>query len=166
MAFTIPENLPEDLYPLAWLIGTWSGKGQGEYEGVAPFQFAQEVTFNHDGRNFLTYYSRSWIIDDNNEIIKQAASETGFWNIREGKILDVMLAHSNGHAESWVGLVDGPRIQLAFDGVINGVKAKEVSGGHRLYGLVEGELFFAYDMQTPSKELQPHIWSTMARMPQ
>ena len=51
MAFTIPDNLPEELYPLAWLIGTWSGKGQGEYEGVAKFQFAQEVTFNHDGRN-------------------------------------------------------------------------------------------------------------------
>ena len=65
MAITFPENLPKELYPLAWLIGTWSGKGQGEYEGVAKFQFAQEVTFNHDGRNFLTYYSRSWIIDDN-----------------------------------------------------------------------------------------------------
>ena len=99
-------------------------------------------------------------------MIKQAASETGFWGIREGKILDVMLAHSNGHAESWVGLIDGPRIQLAFDGVINGVTAKEVSGGHRLYGLVEGELFFAYDMQTPTKELQPHIWASLARMPQ
>ena len=106
MAFTIPENLPEDLYPLAWLIGTWKGKGQGEFAGVAPFQFIQEVTFNHDGRNFLTYFSRSWIVDDNNEVIKQAASETGFWNIRDGKILDVMLAHSNGHAESWVGLIE------------------------------------------------------------
>ena len=84
MAFTIPENLPEPLYPLAWLIGTWSGKGHGEFEGVTPFQFAQEVTFNHDGRGFLTYYSRSWIIYDNNEIIKQANSETGFWNIRDG----------------------------------------------------------------------------------
>ena len=166
MAFTIPENLPEQLYPLAWLIGTWSGKGHGEFEGVTPFQFAQEVTFNHDGRGFLTYYSRSWIIDDNNEIIKQANSETGFWNIRDGKILDLMLSHSNGHSESWVGLVDGPRIQLELDGVINGVTAKPVSGGHRLYGLVEGELFCAYDMQTPTKELQPHLWATLARMPQ
>ena len=47
MAFTIPENLPEDLYPLAWLIGTWKGKGQGEFAGVAPFQFIQEVTDPH-----------------------------------------------------------------------------------------------------------------------
>jgi hypothetical protein len=49
--FYNPWSLPEDLYPLAWLIGTWKGKGQGEFAGVAPFQFIQEVTFNHDGRN-------------------------------------------------------------------------------------------------------------------
>ena len=41
MAFTIPENLHEDLYPLAWMVGTWRGKGQGEYPGIETFQFAQ-----------------------------------------------------------------------------------------------------------------------------
>jgi len=50
MAFTIPENLPEDLYPLAWLIGTWSGKGQGEYAGIAPFQFIQASGYKSSGR--------------------------------------------------------------------------------------------------------------------
>jgi len=69
MAFQIPEGLHPDLNPLAWLIGSWRGKGHGEYPGIENFQFAQEVTFSHDGRPFLTYFSRSWIIDDNNEIV-------------------------------------------------------------------------------------------------
>jgi len=56
MAFTIPEGLHEDLYPLAWLIGTWRGTGHGEYPGIEPFSFAQEVSFNHDGRPFLNYF--------------------------------------------------------------------------------------------------------------
>ena len=51
MAFTIPDNLHEDLYPLAWMVGTWRGKGQGEYPGIEPFQFAQEVTFNQDRKS-------------------------------------------------------------------------------------------------------------------
>jgi len=59
MAFTIPDNLHPDLMPLAWLIGTWRGKGRGEYPNVPGFQFAQEVSFNHDGRAFLNYFSRS-----------------------------------------------------------------------------------------------------------
>jgi hypothetical protein len=53
MAFNIPENLHHDLMPLAWLVGTWRGKGRGEYPNVEGFQFAQEVSFNHDGRAFL-----------------------------------------------------------------------------------------------------------------
>ena len=55
MAFTIPEGLHPDLNPLAWLVGTWRGKGRGEYPGIEPFEFAHEVVFNHDGRPFLNY---------------------------------------------------------------------------------------------------------------
>ena len=99
MAFTIPENLHPDLLPLAWLVGSWRGKGRGEYPNVPGFQFAQEVSFNHDGRPFLNYFSRSWIIDDNNEIIKPAASEVGFWRVKENNVLEVILAHNTGIAD-------------------------------------------------------------------
>ena len=78
MAFTIPENLHPDLMPLAWLIGTWRGKGRGEYPNIPGFQFAQEVSFNQDGQNYLNYYSRTWVIDDDNEIIKPYDSEVGY----------------------------------------------------------------------------------------
>jgi len=83
MAFTIPENLHPDLMPLAWLIGTWRGKGRGEYPNTPSFQFAQEVSFNHDGRAFLNYFSRSWIIDENDEIVRPAASEVVFGGLRK-----------------------------------------------------------------------------------
>ena len=64
MAFQIPEGLHPDLNPLAWMIGTWRGNGHGEYPGTERFDFQQEVTFSHDGRPFLTYFSRSWIINE------------------------------------------------------------------------------------------------------
>ena len=163
MAFTIPENLHPDLMPLAWLVGTWRGKGRGEYPNVPGFQYAQEVSFNHDGRPFLNYFSRSWIIDENDEIIRPAASEVGFWRIKENNILEVILAHNTGIAEGWVGLVQGAKIQLAMDQGYSAPSAKIVTAGSRLYGLVEGELFTSYDMAAQGQTLQAHLWSSLER---
>jgi hypothetical protein len=163
MAFTIPEGLHPDLNPLAWLIGTWRGQGHGEFDGIDKFDFAQEVSFSHDGRPFLSYFSRSWIIDENKEIVKPSALETGFWRVKPNNTLEVIIAHSTGIAEGWLGRFEGPKIQLAFDEGYVAPTAKTVTEGSRLYGLVEGELFFAYDMGVPGKELQAHIWSSLAR---
>ena len=163
MAFTIPENLHPDLMPLAWLVGTWRGKGRGEYPNVPGFQYAQEVSFNHDGRPFLNYFSRSWIIDENDEIMRPAASEVGFWRIKENNVLEVILAHNTGIAEGWVGLVQGAKIQLAMDQGYSAPSAKIVTAGSRLYGLVEGELFISYDMAAQGQTLQAHLWSSLER---
>jgi hypothetical protein len=163
MAFTIPENLHPDLMPLAWLVGSWRGKGRGEYPNVPGFQFAQEVNFNHDGRPFLNYFSRSWLIDDNNEIIRPAASEVGFWRVKENNVLEVILAHNTGIAEGWVGIVSGAKIQLEMDQGYSSPSAKIVTAGSRLYGLVEGELFTSYDMAAEGQTLQAHLWSSLER---
>ena len=163
MAFTIPENLHPDLMPLAWLVGSWRGKGRGEYPTVPGFQFAQEVNFNHDGRPFLNYFSRSWIIDENNEIVKPAASEVGFWRVKENNVLEVLLAHNTGIAEGWVGVVKGAKIQLEMDQGYSSPSAKIVTAGSRLYGLVEGELFTSYDMAAQGQTLQAHLWSSLER---
>ncbi len=163
MAFTIPEGLHEDLYPLAWLVGTWRGKGRGEYESIQPFEFDQEVVFGHDGRSFLTYYSRSWIIDAHGETIRPGGSETGFWRVKPGNVLEVVISHNTGISEGWVGRFDGPKIQLEMDKGYSAPSAKVVTAGSRLYGLVEGELFFAYDMAAEGYVMQPHLWSTLPR---
>ena len=163
MAFTIPENLHPDLMPLAWLVGSWRGKGRGEYPNVPSFQFAQEVSFNHDGRPFLNYFSRSWIIDENNEIIRPAASEVGFWRVKENNVLEVILAHNTGITEGWVGIVKGAKIQLEMDQGYSSPSAKIVTAGSRLYGLVEGELFTSYDMAAEGQTLQAHLWSSLER---
>ena len=163
MVFTIPEGLHPDLNPLAWMVGTWRGKGRGDYPTIDSFEFAQEVVFNHDGRPFLTYYSRSWILDKEGEILRPGGSETGFWRIKPENVLEVVLAHNTGIVESWVGRFDGPKIQLVLDRGFSSPSAKIVTDGARLYGLVAGELFFAYDMATTTQELKAHIWSSLER---
>ena len=54
MTFTIPVDLHADLYPLAWLVGTWDGRGSTAYPGEEPVEFGQQVTFAADERPFLS----------------------------------------------------------------------------------------------------------------
>ncbi len=165
MAFIIPEGLHPDLYPVAWMVGKWGGKGMGEWPGVEKFEYVQEVTFRHDGRPFLEYSSKSWIIDAEGNHIRPGASESGYWRIKPNKVIELVLAHSTGISEGWLGKIsdDRPAIQLALDHAYIAPTAKQVNDGARLYGLVEGQLFTSYDMAAPGKELQAHLWSSLER---
>ena len=132
MAFTIPEGLHEDLYPFAWMIGKWGGTGRGEYPTITPFLFEQEIEFGHDGRNFMTYSSKSWIVDEYNVRVRPGGSEVGFWRPKPNKTVEVVLAHNTGIVEGWAGIYDGPKIQLAFDRGFSTPSAKIVTDGARL----------------------------------
>src|SRR3954447_18029846 len=72
-----------DLHPallgMLPFIGFWRGRGQGGYPGVEDFNFAQEITISHDGRPFLAYESRAWLLDDDSGPVRMASREVGWW---------------------------------------------------------------------------------------
>jgi hypothetical protein len=161
MAFEIPADLHPDLTPLAWLLGRWEGSGHGDYPTIERFQFDQEVVFAHDGRPFLHYFSRTWVLDDEGNRVRPGALETGFWRPRPDSELEMVLAHPTGFAEVWYGRIDGAKIELASDVIARSASAKEVTAGQRLYGLVDGELMWAFDMAAQGQALQPHLWGRL-----
>lgn len=168
MAFEIPENLHPDAAPIAWLLGTWRGNGHGDYPTIEPFQFGQELIFAHDGRPFFHYLSRSWIIDpETGEKVRDSALETGFLRstmTEPGQAkLELVLAHSTGISEIWYGAAADGKIELATAGVGFTETAKEVTSGKRLYGNVESDLLYAFDMAAMGQPLQPHIWGRLQR---
>ena len=64
MAFTFPEDLAPELYPLAWLVGTWRGYGILTYGETVPEQAVyQEMTFGHDGGPYLRQTTTIWTLD-------------------------------------------------------------------------------------------------------
>lgn len=164
MAFELPQNLHPDCGPIAWLLGTWQGNGHGDYPTIEKYQFGQELIFQQDGRPFFHYMARAWIVDDEGNKVRDAAQETGFIRARPEGRLEMVLAHATGFAEIWYGQAEGGKIELRTAGIGFTESAKEVTEGHRLYGNVEGDLLYAYDMAAMGQPLQPHLWARLKRV--
>ncbi len=165
MAFEIPPDLHPDAVPLAFLLGSWAGAGVGGYPTVDEFRYGQEITFSHNGKPFLAYTSRAWILDEDGNKVRPAGQETGYWRTRPNGQLEVLLAHPTGFVEIWLGTVDGPKIEIKTDLVARTESAKEYTAGHRLYGLVEGDLLYAFDMAAMGQPLQSHLSARLKRVP-
>lgn len=154
-----PPELHADLAPLAFLLGTWVGEGVGGYPTVEDFRFGQELSFSHYGKAVLGYTSRSWSLEDG----RPMAAESGWWRPRPDAGVEVVLAHPMGAVEVWLGSVAATKVELSTDVVARTPSAKEITGGHRLYGLVGEELMWAYDMAAVGSSLQPHLSARLRR---
>ncbi|MBI1350931.1 MAG: DUF1794 domain-containing protein [Actinomycetales bacterium] len=166
-------EVPEELAHLSWLIGRWVGVGTGQYPTVADFRFGQEVVLSTDGRPFLSYLSRSWLLDDEGERVRPLGTEAGFWRPRPDNEVEMTLAHPTGYAELWYGKVEvtgienavitGARAELRTDAVLRTRSSKDYSQGHRLYGLVNEKLLWTFDMAAVGEELGNHLAASLSR---
>lgn len=146
-----------DLEPIAFLLGRWEGAGVGGYPTIESFNFGQEIEFGHNGKPFLTYTSRTWLLDEAGNKVRPLATETGYWRIQPGRQLEVLLAHPTGFVEIYVGEVAFHKIELQTDMVARTASAKEYTAGHRLYGLVNGNLMWAFDMAAQGQPMSSHM---------
>ncbi len=82
--FVLPEGLPLELTPFAFLVGKWEGTGVISYrvnpEDEAPLEreFKQRIEFDHDGSNALTYVSSAELTGENASTLP---SEIGYWRL-------------------------------------------------------------------------------------
>jgi hypothetical protein len=123
------------------------------------------VRFSHDGRPFLAYESRTWLLDADGKAVRPAAREVGWWRpVANTDEVEVMLTHPTGFLELYLGRIDGLKVELVTDAVVRTASAKEVRAGHRLYGIVEGALLYAYDMAAVEQPKQPHLSARLERV--
>ena len=86
-----------------------SGVGTGQYPTIEDFRFGQEVVFSTDGRPFLTYLSRSWLLDDEGNRVRPLATEAGFWRPRPGNEIEMTLVAPDRVRRDLVRVAGGHR---------------------------------------------------------
>ncbi|MER5890555.1 FABP family protein [Streptomyces sp. NPDC001941] len=160
-----PEPHPL-LAPVLGLLGSWSGRGSGEYPTLEEgFAYAQEVTFSHDGRPFLKYEARAWLVDGEGRPLRPSARESGWWRMQEGGRVEGLVTQPTGIAEVLVGTVDGGAADLVSEHVALTPTAKRVESTRRRYVLEDaGSLVFTHDMAAVGHDSRHHLAARLRRV--
>jgi hypothetical protein len=153
------------LLALLPLVGVWRGSGTGIAPSGEHFAFGQWLSFVHDGRPFLVYESRAWIVDDAGLIVRQAWRESGFWRLGAGADdIEVVLASNTGEALVYGGHAGDQNWEIATVSASGTPTAKVVDSERRLYALVDGDLAYASDLAPQGQPLAPHLNARLARV--
>ena len=165
MPFEIPENLHPDCAPgrlAARHLARQRARRLPDDRAV-PVRPGAASSPTTAGRSSTTW-RRAWIVDENGEKVRDAAMETGFLRPQADGALELVLAPQHRLRRDLVRrAADGGRLEMTTDAVARTETAKEYAAGKRIYGYVEGDLLYAYDMAAMGQELQPHLWARLQR---
>lgn len=101
------------------------------------------------------------------------STESGFWRIAPERPdglaenqfpLEVLMADPAGHLALYVGAVGNGRIDLVSDLIARTSTAAEVAAAKRLYGLVNGELMWAWDLAAFGQPMQTYASARLTRV--
>lgn len=157
----MPELHP-GIAALAPLLGTWSGRGSGDYPTITPFDYLEEVTVGHTGKPFLTYTQRTRSPDG-----QPMHAETGYLRMPSDGRIEFVLAHPTGVTEIDEGTVTVAGGILTIDVASTSIgctsSAKEVVALERSIRIDGSELHYTLRMGAVGQPLQHHLTATLIR---
>jgi hypothetical protein len=159
----MPPDLHPNLQELAPLLGTWQGRGSGEYPTIEPFDYLEEVTFSHVGKPFLIYGQKTRAVADGAPL----HAETGYLRVPQPLQVELVLAHPNGITEIEVGTytADGVTIEIEMTTTQIGrtPTAKDVTSLGRRIRLSGDELSYSLQMRAVGQPMQHHLGAVLRR---
>lgn len=142
------------------LLGTWRGRGTGEYPTIEPFAYLEEVTFGHVGKPFLAYAQKTR--DASTDLPLHA--ETGYWRLVDGRSVEVVLAHPTGLLEMLVGSIEGSTIDLRSQTVAGTPTAKDVTEVTRIFEIDGDRMRYRVAMAAVGQPLTHHLEAELSRV--
>ncbi|HET9671570.1 MAG TPA: FABP family protein [Actinomycetota bacterium] len=152
-------RLHASLEPLAFLLGTWRGEGEGVYPGVDPFRYREELTFTHVGDAFLLVTESSWTPDGHPLHFERGTLRP----VSEGRV-DLTLAHPIGVAEVAEGTLDGRAITTRSTAIARTATGSPVVEIERRYRLDDRTLAYELDMATDGVARTFHVRARLERV--
>lgn len=150
------------LEPLAALLGTWRGEGDGEYPTIEPFAYGEEVVFGHVGKPFLAYRQRTWSRSTGQPL----HAETGYWRMGDHDSVEVVISHPFGAVEVYSGTAEPAApltLRLATRQVATTPTAKRIDAVERDLALHGAALTYAVRMAAVDQPMTHHLSATLHR---
>lgn len=152
--------LHPEVEALTGLLGSWSGRGHGEYPTIDPFDYDEAVTFDHVGKPFLSYAQRTTSAGDGRPL----HAEVGYVRSPSLGRIELVLAHPTGVVEVEEGTFDGTTFLLASTSVGLTGSAKEVTALRRALTLDGDALHYELFMAAAGQPLTAHLAATLHRL--
>lgn len=165
-------NLREgpDLNPLCLgllpLVGVWRGTGElVEPDADGPRPFGQQLVFAHDGGPFLSYESRTWLLDEDGAVTGSGPRETGFWRPQPDGGLEVLVVHSSGLLTPFYGRARNlTSWEMDTWAMLRTETAPTLERSTRLYGVVRGDLAYVDEREHVDRPLAPYASAQLGRV--
>jgi THAP4-like, heme-binding beta-barrel domain len=155
----IATELNPALKPVAFLLGTWRGEGEGQYPTIKTFRYREEMRFSHNGKAFLIYSQRTEAFDTGQPL----HGETGYLRVvGEGRV-EFVIAQPIGFAEISLGRVDAQRIDVESASVGRTPTAKPVTSISRSIWLEGETLRYELKMGMEGVPLGQHLLASFHR---
>lgn len=90
--------------------------------------------------------------------VDQLAHEDGTFGIT------ATISHPGSITELYYGRIKGPQLQLTTDAIMRGEHAAEYEGATRMFGLVNSQLFWRWDVREAGGDFVPHASAILNRV--
>ena len=150
--------------PFAFLVGTWTGAGSGEYPTIASFDYTETITFAHVGKPFFAYTQKTNAVDDGRGL----HVETGYWRFPSPVKAEFVVAHPTGIVEveegKFVPSETGGRFYLHTTTIGRTESAKKVDALARVFDVDGDSMHYTVTMAAVGRPIQHHLSATLQRV--